>query len=261
MKTITIGSFKGGTGKTTLSAILGTTFAVGGVRTRIIELESATKPLARFEVCREFADLDRADVRQMTLSGGTPDIRDWQGNFQRTVEDAEREGFELVIIDTGSVWKPDVIAAHLIADLVITTVTESPIDLYQFMPSDGPNMQAVHPYAELINLVRRNAEKLDRASFEWMLCINRRSHLRTRVGDSVHQKLCRFTRDAGVKLVDGLVDRVCYRNMMESGVTPLDDIAGQPTQKSLLSARTEAQRLAGRISATLDIKRRVLEPA
>ena len=52
MKTITIGSFKGGTGKTTLTAVLGAALANRGIKTSIIELETSTKPLARFEAAR-----------------------------------------------------------------------------------------------------------------------------------------------------------------------------------------------------------------
>lgn len=261
MKTVTIGSFKGGTGKTTLSAVLGTTFALRGVRTRIIELETATRPLSRFEVCRSFADLDTAEVDDAMLSGGAPDLKDWQNFFYQKARAAEKAGIDVLMFDTGSVWKPEVIAAHLAADLVITTVTESPIDLYQFMPGEGPNMQSVHPYAELISLVRRNAEKLNKQEFDWMLCINRRSHLRTRIGDSVHQRLSSFSRKANVTLIDGLVDRVSYRNMMETGVTPLDRISGEPVQKSLLAARTEANRLAGKILEKIGLRTRYSELA
>lgn len=251
MKTITIGSFKGGTGKTTLTAVLGAALANRGIKTSIIELETSTKPLARFEAARSFADLPTSSVAELALSGGTPDIRDWQLMLSRQIEQARVRGCQLTIIDTGSVWKPEVIAAHLLADLVLTTVTESPIDLYQFMPGEGPNMQSIHPYAELINLVRRNAEKSERASFEWTLCINRRSHLRTRVGDSVFHRLKDFTQAADVSLMDGLTDRVAYRNMMETGVTPLDDVAGEPVARSALAARTEVARLVGSIMARL----------
>lgn len=247
MKTLTIGSFKGGTGKTTLAAVLGTALSNRGVKTSVIELETSTKPLARFEAARSFADLPAASVAELNLSGGTPDIRDWQMMLCRQIEQARMRGCKLTIIDTGSVWKPEVIAAHLLADLVITTVTESPIDLYQFMPGEGPNMQSVHPYAELISLVRRNAAKSQKDSFDWMLCINRRSHLRTRVGDSIYKRLQAFTSSADVRVMDGLVDRVAYRNMMETGITPLDDIAGQPVTRSALAARTETSRLVATV--------------
>ncbi len=251
MKTITIGSFKGGTGKTTLTAVLGTALANRGIKTSIIELETNTKPLARFEAARSFADLPTSSVAELALSGGNPDIRDWQMMLSRQIEQAKVRGCQLTIIDTGSVWKPEVIAAHLLADLVLTTVTESPIDLYQFMPGAGPNMQANHPYAELINLVRRNAEKTNKVNFDWTLCINRRSHLRTRVGDSVYQRLQSFTRATDVSLMDGLTDRVAYRNMMETGVTPLDDISGEPIARSALAARTEVARLVSTVLTKL----------
>ena len=151
------------------------------------------------------------------------------------------------------------IAAHLVADLVITTVTESPIDLYQLMPGDGPNMQAVRPYAQLIDLVRRHAVKSSKENFNWMLCINRRSHLRTKVGDNIHERLKKFTNETGMLLVDGLVDRVGYRNMMQNGITPLDEIAGEPLQKSQLAARTEVKRLTRNIIATMGLQTRDVE--
>lgn len=247
MKVVTVGSFKGGTGKTTLCAALGTAFAVRGLKTRIIELDTTTKPLARFQASREFADLACPDVKDILGSGGTPDVQDWQIMIRTEAENASRKGWDILLIDTGSVWRPEVIAAHLCADLVITTVTESPIDLYQIMPTSGPSMQATRPYEQLINLVHRHAEKLNRRDFEWMMCLNRRSHLRTRIGDTVRDRLKQFADTTSVKLLDGLVDRVGYRNMMETGITPMDDIAGEPIQNSLLAARTETNRVASRV--------------
>ena len=254
MKTVTIGSFKGGTGKTTLGAVLGTALALRGLKTRLIELETSTKPLARFQACREFADLDCPEIDDLMMSGGQPDVQDWQISFRQAKSEAAQDGVDVLVIDTTSVWKPEVIAAHLMADLVITTVTESPIDLYQIMPTNGPSMQAVRPYAQLIDLVRRHAEKSNKTDFKWFLCLNRRSHLRTRVGDSVRDRLRTFTEEANIRLIDGLVDRVGYRNMMETGITPMDDIAGEPVQRSLLAARTEANRLASRVITRLGLK-------
>ena len=185
------------------------------------------------------------------LSGGQPDVQDWQIAFRQTFADAAREGVELVIIDTISMWKPEVIAAHLLADLVITTVTESPVDLYQIMPSNGPNMQASRPYSQLIDLVRRHAEKANKDNFNWFMCLNRKSHLRTKIGESVRDRLQDFCDETEIQLIEGLVDRVGYRIMMETGITPIDEQEDQPVQRSLLAARTESRRLASQAVASL----------
>lgn len=254
MKVVTIGSFKGGTGKTTLSAAIATAMSLKGFKVRLIELDIATKPLARFEAARHFADLPHARTGDLSITGGMPDAQDCQLRLRQEIDAAQRKGVDVMIIDTVSVWKPEVIAAHLVADLVITTVTESPIDLYQIMPTDGPRMQTGTPYSELIQLVRRHADKHNRAHFDWFMCLNRRSHLRTRIGDKVREHLQDFSDDAGVTVLEGLVDRVGYRNMMATGVTPLDDIAGEPLQKSLLAARTETNLIAGKIATALGIR-------
>ena len=68
------------------------------------------------------------------------------------------------------------------------------------------------------------------------------------------QSLQKFSKEANIRLVEGLVDRVGYRNMMDTGVTPMDDIAGEPVQRSLLAARTEANRLAARVITRLGLK-------
>ncbi|MFC6199022.1 division plane positioning ATPase MipZ [Ponticaulis profundi] len=261
MKVITIGSFKGGTGKTTLAAVLSTALTLRGFKTLVIELETSTKPLARFEACRDFADLSHPNVQDLLCSGGQPDVKDWQIMFRQEMTEAERRGYDVMIVDTASVWKPEVIAAHLMADLVITTVTESPIDLYQIMPTSGPSMQASRPYAQLIDLVRRHAAQNNRHDFGWFMCINRRSHLRTKVGDSVREQLESFTENTNVDLIYGLVDRVGYRNMMATGITPLDDVEGEPVQKSLLAARTESNRLVGKVMLSLGLRAKTLESA
>lgn len=259
MKVITVGSFKGGTGKTTLSAVLGTALSLRGIKTWIVELDPSTRPLARFEASRHFADLQRPEIRDLDMSGGAPDVVDWKMAIRNEKKEAQRLGAEIIIIDTTSVWKPEVIAAHLSADLIITTVTESPIDLYQLMPGDGPNMQTVRPYAQLIDLVQRHAAKTEKTNLEWMMCLNRRSHLYTKVGERVREQLQTFAEDSGISILEGLVDRVGYRNMMATGVTPLDETPGEPTQKSLIAARHEANQLTCRVLSALKLESHMLE--
>ncbi len=254
MKIVTIGSFKGGTGKTTLCAVLATALTQRGLKTRVIELETSTKPLARFEAAREFADLNSPNVADLHVSGGHPDVQDWQMGFRNQAEEAARKGYDVLLIDTVSVWKPEVIAAHLVADLVITTVTESPVDLYQIMPTNGPSMQATRPYSQLIDRVRRHAQKRNKTDFGWFMCLNRKSHLITRVGESVREQLLDFCEESNIDLLEGLVDRVGYRIMMETGVTPVDDIAGEPIQRSFLAARTESRRLAAQVIRQLNLQ-------
>lgn len=174
--------------------------------------------------------------------------------FRNQAEEAARKGYDVLLIDTVSVWKPEVIAAHLVADLVITTVTESPVDLYQIMPTNGPSMQATRPYSQLIDLVRRHAQKRNKTDFGWFMCLNRKSHLITRVGESVREQLLDFCEESNIDLLEGLVDRVGYRIMMETGVTPVDDIAGEPIQRSFLAARTESRRLAAQVIRQLNLQ-------
>ena len=50
------------------------------------------------------------------------------------------------------------------------------------------------------------------------------------------------------------MDRVGYRNMMETGITPMDDIAGQPVARSQLAARTEVNSLTSRIVTRLGLR-------
>ncbi len=251
MKTVTIGSFKGGTGKTTLAAILSVQLALSGYRVKVLEFDRATRPLARFLAAREFADLPAPTVLDLNMTGGTPDVSDWQTSIRTEARYAAQDGCDVLLIDTASLWRPEVIAAHLQADTILTTITESPIDLYQLMPGDGPQLQAVRPYMELVELVRRHGLSRMEEPVGWNLCLNRRSHLATRVGTDVRDKLVDFSHVCGMSVVHGLIDRVAYRNMMATGITPLDTIAGEPLPNSMLAARTEVKRLAHEVMASV----------
>ena len=244
MHVVTIGGFKGGTGKTTFAAVLGSYLSHKGVKVGLIDLDAKLKVASRFMATRERLGLPAADRIDCRMTGGFPDQLEWFALIERQLKTAESEGFECVLIDTVSDWKPEVVAAHMAATTIITTLNESPIDLYQIMRLPNDRTEAANlPYLELVERINAFIGKGKRSAPDWTLAVNRRSPLSTKVGRFVDERVETLCRGGTVRQVSGLTDRVAYRTMMHEGRTFFDAGRNMPPSNSEAAALREIERL------------------
>ena len=237
MRTICFISHKGGVGKTTLAACLAVAGQEMGYRVGLLDLDTPTLGLTRFVGLRGRQGLASPLMLNSPLlpAARTQTSKEAGAVIGAAVTEAKALGLTLFLIDleavTNALWLKA--AACLVSDQVVTPVADSPLDLEAILPElgEGDLAQFMH--------------SAGRRRPDWIVVRNRSAHLRTRLAETLSERLRSGAGAAGYRFIDGLSDRVAYREMFHHGRTPLDSPAeARPLSISLIAARSELRRLA-----------------
>jgi len=240
MRTICFISHKGGVGKTTLAACLAAAGQEMGLRAGVLDLDFPTLGLTRMAKLRADQGLAAPLVlpTPMMPSARTPGSKEAGALVGAAVSQAKALGIELFLIDmeavTNALWLKA--AACLVSDRVVTPIGDSPLDIEAILPAEGEG--------DLAQFIRSAGSRRP----DWLVVRNRTGHLRTNLGDALQERLIGGATAGGYRLIQGLKDRVAYRQMFDSGRTPLDAPQGQlGLSMSQISARGELRRLAAEL--------------
>lgn len=243
MQIVTVSGFKGGTGKTTLSTLVGVAAAYDGRRVAGLDLDPNTRNFGSVLTRRRAAGLrspDHVAMVQFAPDGGPVPARDpnW---LDKLIQMARADGYELLIIDTGSGKHEDLYQAHVFADVILTPLNESPADIHGlFALPNTPHASKVN-YRELVDMARFGRKALGLAPQRWLVCRNRISHLPTRIGKIIERRVERLAEEAGFEAVCTLRDRVAHRSIGLDGCTVMDPPRNGPLTMSELAGRSEAR--------------------
>ncbi len=246
MRTFCFVSHKGGVGKTTLAAALTASAADLGLRAGVLDLDASTQGLSDFVALRLDKGLPAPELLPPPLwpRTRTPSSRDASAAIREATDMARAKGVDLLLIDLEAVshalWLKA--AACLAADTVITPVSDSPLDLRAVLTGAGRG-----ELAEFVDAAGQHRP-------DWVVVRNRTAHLRTRLSEDLAARMAAGEGRGGYRLLDGLKDRVAYREMFETGRSPLDPRATGRLSMSMLSARSEMRRLASDLLAAPRIR-------
>jgi chromosome partitioning protein len=240
VKIICFFGLKGGVGKTSLAAAVATAAQEGGFSTAVLDLDGSGTGLDAYVARRRASGLSAPiSITPPTRSFlNAANSRRATDEMDRAVDQARMAGADCLIIDTSSgrdaLWMNA--AAILASYVLVTPVTDSPIDLDMLLGGDAAQSVA--------DFVEAAAGYRGRQSLRWIVARNRRGHLHTRLGDRIGAQLVEASERVGFEIIEGLRERVAYREMFEDGRSPLDaPRTNQPLGMSVLSARTEMRLL------------------
>lgn len=243
MQIVTVSGFKGGTGKTTLSTLLGVTAAYDGRKVAGLDLDPNTRNFGSVLTRRRAAGLrspDHVAMVEFAPEDGPAPARDPQW-LDKLVQMARADDYELLVIDTGSGKHVDLYQAHVLADVILTPLNESPADMHGlFAVPDTPHASKTN-YRELIDMARFGRKAIGLPPQRWYICRNRVSHLPTRIGKIIERRVERLAEEAGFADVCTLRDRVAHRSIGLDGRTVLDPPRDGPLTMSELAGRSEAR--------------------
>ncbi|MDZ4761800.1 MAG: division plane positioning ATPase MipZ [Alphaproteobacteria bacterium] len=240
MKVVTISGFKGGTGKTTIASLLSVAAVGDGLRTAGLDLDRNTRNFSSFLSRRRASGLPSPD-HVMVLDIENPARRRNSGRLEPLVRMARLDGYDLLVIDTSSGAQTDLYEAHLLADIIVTPMNESPADLHGlFAPSKSPQAPQVN-YRDMIDTVRFDRKRARLPVQRWHVCRNRVSALPTRIGQTVEQRVAALSREAGFEAVWSLRDRVGHRSIALEGRTVFDPPSEGRLTMSELAGRSEVR--------------------
>lgn len=243
MQVVTISGFKGGTGKTTLASLLSIAAVHDGLKVACLDLDRNTRNFAKFLRQRREAGLPTPDhVMLMEIEGGKKH-KDG-ARLHSLVEMARLDGYDLLVIDTSSGHQTDLYEAHLLADVIMTPMNESPADVHSLFAAPKTLFAPTVNYRAFIDAVRFDRRRSGRKTQRWVVARNRLSHQPTKIGAMMEQKVNEVSVEAGFEILFALRDRVNHRAISLEGRTALDaPVKGSSLSMSDLAGRTEARAL------------------
>lgn len=243
---IVTGNVKGGTGKSTVSLHMATALARSGYRTGVLDLDLGQTTVARFLENRAgFCVRSGVDLPTPVLVPADEDAPDV---VVAALADPAVAALDALVIDTPGAATPQMMAAHAHADVLITPLNDSFVDLDVLvrMDHDGETVLGPSSYAQMVWQARQARAKAGGPPINWFVLRNRLAHVQARNQQAMETALASMARRFSFTVVPGLGERVIYREMFLKGLTLLDlrdESAGQRLSLSHVAARSELRAL------------------
>jgi len=136
---------------------------------------------------------------------------------------------------------------HKQADTLVTPINDSFVDLDLIARINGKTMQVERPsvYSDMVWSLRKNRALNGQKPIDWFIVRNRLSHIRAQNREQVETILKQLERRFAFTYLDGLSERVIYRQLFLQGLTLLDlnKIPDFRMRYSHVSGRQEVRRL------------------
>ena len=232
-KIIVVANEKGGSGKSTVAVNIAVGLRRLGSAVAAVDLDWRQGTLTRYlENRQKWASTTGRDLPMPHLASVAAafDVADQDpagtadALFRRLSELARSHDF--VVVDTPGHNHALMAAVHALADILITPLNDSLLDLDILGVVNGETLtvERISHYGQFVRLARERRRQLVGAEMQWFVLRNRLSSLNSRnkrfVGDALQQLAALLD----FQLIDGLADRVAFRELFLRGLTPLDDL-------------------------------------
>lgn len=256
---IVIGNEKGGSGKSTVAMHLIVSLLRGGLRVGTVDLDARQGTLTRYvENRRHYASSRSVDLPLPTHHPIVPTANYTADESRLTDIMAELHATcDTIVIDTPGSDTPLSRAGHAHADTLITPLNDSFIDLDVLGRVDPDTLHIKGPshYAEMVWEIKKRRLMRDGGSIAWIVMRNRLSHLAARNKADMERLVAELAERIGFMPLQGLGERVIYRELFLAGLTLLDlnregvdvemnlsHVAARQELRQLLDAIGEAHR-------------------
>jgi chromosome partitioning protein len=253
---IVVGNEKGGSGKSTVAMHMAIALIKSGQRVATIDLDARQKSFTHYienrrawanRVGRHLEIPDHVCFGKVSYptaedeAAGCKALTDAVGALGRT--------YSVVLIDTPGHDCYLSRHAHSLADTLITPLNDSFID-FDVLGTVDPETFSVagtSHYSQMVEEARGRRYLLDQGAIDWVVLRNRLSMLGSRNKRLVGEGLQELSQMYNFRCVDGLAERVIFREFYPRGLTAVDDLdeitLGTRPTMSHVSARQEMQNL------------------
>jgi chromosome partitioning protein len=258
---IAIGNQKGGTGKSTTAVHLAVGLMARGHRVGCIDLDGEQGTFSHYlENRRAYVEKAEPNVPVPVCRRVEPSPAEHKETAQS--EDRSRlnetfesfAGFDYVIVDTPGNKGRLSRLGHINADVLITPLNDSFLDIDVLADIDLDERQVLAPsaYAEMVMTQNRQRTDMGRRPIDWLVMRNRLAQLDTRNSRDMRRLLDRLSERMGFELLPGLSERMIFRELFYKGLTLLD-LPELPDEArnhaSRWNARQEIDRLVDAVTA------------
>lgn len=212
---------KGGTGKSTSAVHVGVALSYLGLRVCAIDLDPRQRTTHRYLENRA------ATMARRGISLPTPRCEVYDGGtaegLEALVEQLSPEA-DFLLFDTPGRDDPLARLAATRADTLVTPLNDSFVDfdLIGQVDPETFKVRRLSFYAELIWEARKARAKTDGIEIDWVVLRNRTQHIEARNMRRIDQALAELSKRVGFRYIQGLSERVIYRELFPSGLTLLD---------------------------------------
>lgn len=258
---IVVANEKGGSGKSTVAMHIAVGLLKAGRRVATIDIDARQKTFTTYiqnriawaqRVGRDLEIPDHYSVDETVNFPSTEERAAGSKAFSDTVDELA-QNHDFVVIDTAGHDSYLARLAHSMADILVTPLNDSFVD-FDVLGAVDPETFAVTGtghYAQMVDEARSQRRLLDGRGIDWIVLRNRLSSLGSRnkrlVGESIQQ----LSRQLGFRSIEGLAERVIFREFYPRGLTALDDLdeamLGTRPTMSHMTARMEVESLLAAI--------------
>ena len=250
---VVLGNEKGGSGKSTTALHIAVALLKAGQRVATIDLDSRQQSFTHYiENRRAWAARARLNLEMPThfciARGETGSVEANEArefaNFSKAIGAIEHT-HDVVVVDTPGNDTYLMRLAHSMADTLVTPLNDSFVDFDVLATLDPTSFGVTGEshYAEMVREARRQRRLVDGRMTDWIVIRNRLSTLGSRNKRLVGEGLNELAKRMGFRCIDGLAERVVYREFFPRGLTALDDLdettLGTRPNMSHLTAREE----------------------
>jgi chromosome partitioning protein len=229
---IVVGNEKGGSGKSTTSMHILIALLTEGGRVAAMDLDGKQRTLTRYLenrqafIAKHSLRLAMPEHRVITESDlpHRPEAEaDEAARFMAAVAELSPR-HDFILVDCPGSDTNLARIAHSHADLLITPVNDSFIDIDLLATIDPDTHRVIKPsrYAVMVWEQRKQRLARDRQSVDWVVIRNRLSHLDARNKRNVGQVLEALEKRIGFRFLPGLSERVIFRELFLTGLTLMD---------------------------------------
>jgi chromosome partitioning protein len=255
-KIIVLGNEKGGTGKSTTAMHLIVALLRQGKRVGSMDLDTRQSSLTRYiENRKSFKEASNLKIpvpeHVCLFLSKEADLNKAQAEEEQAFNaafDKLAENSDYIVIDCPGSDRFLSQLAHRHADILITPMNDSFIDLDVLAHVDGDTLEVKKPscYSEMVWQQRQRRALEKKPPVEWIVMRNRLSNLDARNKRHMNQVLEKLSKRLSFKLAAGFGERVIFREMFLQGLTLLDfSESGKKLNMTMshIAARQEVKRL------------------
>jgi chromosome partitioning protein len=276
-RVIVVGNEKGGSGKSTVAMNTAIALMKAGRRVATIDLDARQKSLTTYvenrrawakHVGQEFEIPDHVALDETV---NFPDTDQRAAGCKTLTETVAKlsQGNEIIVVDSPGHDSYLSRMAHSIADTIVTPLNDSFLDFDALGTVDPATfaLTGVGQYGRMVEEARTQRQLLDGRAIDWVVLRNRLSMVNSRNKRQMADMLQELSRRLNFRSVDGLAERLIFREYYPRGLTAVDDLdrrtlGARPTM-SHATARFEVETLLREIGlaelaslAGLDMEKR-----
>ena len=254
-QTIVFGNAKGGTGKSTLAMHLTVALLNRGLKVATVDLDARQGTLSRYVTNRRrYAERTKTALAHPQHAAVLPTDVMGAGEAELVKALDHARDCDVIILDTPGADTELALTGHSYADVIVTPLNDSLIDLDVIADVDPVKRAIARPshYAERVWKAKQMRARRDGGKIDWVVLRNRLGHLDARNKRLVAKLLDELAKRIGFRVAEGIAERVIFRELFLDGLT-VDDIAVLSASERLAVSHVAARQELRALLSTLDL--------